>query len=388
MYDIAIATVSPRAETIEDTASRADAFAASLAASLAETGEENRYQGMPSDGDSRFAYETMGAAGWIGVHWPKELGGQGLTAFHTVAAEERFGYHWLPLSGYLLSVKTIGNALLRFASQELQKQLIPEIAAGRLIFCQGFSEPGAGSDLAALTTCAERRGEVFVVSGHKIWTSSADLADWIYVAVRTNPDADRPHRGISVLVADMRTPGITVRSFPTLGGGRLCEVFLDEVEIPDSQLVGELNGGWRVLMGTLDYERVTSEKVGILMRLIDELDGIVETAADRLTLLRLRGEAEASRLHGLRATRLLEAGRPAEAASSMAKLSCAVLAQRLAEEGLRMLGPAALVERGPGAVLAGRLAALWRAAVGATISGGSAEIQRRVIARRGLECSA
>jgi 3-oxocholest-4-en-26-oyl-CoA dehydrogenase alpha subunit len=344
------------------------------------------FQGMPSDGDSRAGYEAMGAGGWIGVHWPEDLGGRGLTPLHTVAVEERFGYHWLPLSGYLLSVKTIGNALLRLASPALRERLIPPIAAGRLVFCQGFSEPGAGSDLAALTTRAEQRGDTFVVSGHKIWTSSAQIADWIYLAVRTDPDAKRPQDGISVLVADMRTPGIDVRSFETLGGGHLCEVFLDDVEIPGDQLVGELHGGWRVLMATLDYERVTSEKVGILLRVLDELEPLVESAAGRLMLLRLRGEAEASRLHGRRATRLLEAGLPASAAASMAKLSCAVLAQRLADEGLRMLGPAGLAERGHGDRVGGRLAALARAAVGATISGGSAEIQRRVIARRGLEC--
>ena len=382
---------APRAdagESLENLAARADAFAASLAARLERDETEERFQGMPSDGDSRTGYAAMGEAGWIGIHWPERLGGGSLTPFHTLAAEERFGYHWLPLSGYLLSVKTIGNALLRFAAANLQERLIPEIAAGRLMFCQGFSEPGAGSDLAALSTRAERRDGRFVVSGHKIWTSSAQLADWIYLAVRTDPDAARPQDGISVLVADMRTPGITVRPFATLGGGQLCEVFLDDVEIPASQLVGELHGGWRVLMATLDYERVTSEKVGIILRLLDELEAVVENRADRLTLLRLRGEADASRLHGRRATALLEARLPASAAASMAKLSCAVLAQRLAEEGLCMLGPAGLAEDGPGAPLRGRLAAFSRAAVGATISGGSAEIQRLVIARRGLGCPA
>ena len=359
-----------------------------MAARLELEDDAERFQGMPSDGDSRSAYAAMGADGWIGVHWPEPLGGRGLTPLHTVAAEERFGYHWLPLSSYLLSVKTIGNALLRCASAALQERLIPEIAAGRLIFCQGFSEPGAGSDLAALRTRATADGDTFVVDGHKIWTSSAQLADWIYIAVRTDPDAARPQDGISVLVADMRTPGITVRPFPTLGGGQLCEVFLDRVAIPASQLVGELHRGWRVLMVTLDYERVTSEKVGILMRVLDELEAVVERPEDRLTLSRLRGEAEAARLHGRRATRLLEDGVPASAAASMAKLSCALLAQRVAEEGVRMLGPAALVERGAGARLGGKLAALYRAAVGSTISGGSAEIQRRVIARRGLECPA
>jgi 3-oxocholest-4-en-26-oyl-CoA dehydrogenase alpha subunit len=141
-------------------------------------------------------------------------------------------------------------------------------------------------------------------------------------------------------------------------------------------------------MATLDYERVTSEKVGILLRVLDDLDPLVDDPSDRLTLLRLRGEAEASRLHGRRATRLLAAGLPASSAASMAKLSCAVLAQRIADEGSRMLGVRGLIESGPGALARGRLASLTRAAVGATISGGSAEIQRRVIARRGLECPA
>ena len=110
--------------------------------------------------------------------------------------------------------------LLGHASDELQERLLPEIAAGRLLFCQGFSEPEAGSDLAALRTSARRDGERFVVSGHKIWTSSAQIADWIYLAVRTDPDASRPHRGVSVLVADMRSPGIEVREIATVGGGR------------------------------------------------------------------------------------------------------------------------------------------------------------------------
>ena len=189
---------------------------------------------MPSDGDSRAGYEEMGREGWIGLHWPEQFGGRGLDPLATVAAEERFGYHWLPLSGYLLSVKTIGNVLLGHASDELRERLLPEIAGGRLLFCQGFSEPEAGSDLAALRTSARREGERFVVSGHKIWTSSAQLADWIYLAVRTDPDAAKPHRGVSVLVADMRSPGIEVREIDTVGGGVLCEVFLTDVEVPAS----------------------------------------------------------------------------------------------------------------------------------------------------------
>jgi len=362
----------------------ADAFAAALAPRLA--GERQlRFQGMPSDGDSRIAYEALGTAGWIGLHWPEALGGRGLHLLDTVACEERFGYHWLPLSGYLLSVKTIGNALLRFASESLLERLLPPIAAGELLFCQGFSEPDAGSDLASLRTTARVEPERFVVSGRKLWTSSAEYADWIYLAVRTS-DAPR-HRGLSVLVAPIDTPGITVSTHATLGGGTLGEVELTDVELPRDALVGELNGGWSVLMGTLDHERVTSEKVGVALWLLDALDEVAPGRGERLALRRLRGEAEAARLHGRRAAARLAEGRPAAEESSMAKLAVAVLMQRLAAFAAELLGPAALLEEGVG-TLHGRVAAFHRAAVATTISGGAAEIQRRVIAVRGLACPA
>ena len=186
---------------------------------LLEADPEWRRQGLLSDGDSRPVTEALGRAGWIGVPWPAELGGRGLGHLDAALAEEIFGYHWLPLSLYLLSAKTIGAALAHHGSTELQQRLLPSIARGELVFSQGFSEPGAGSDLASLRTRAVVEDDHFVVDGHKIWTSSAHLADWIYLAVRTDPDRPK-HGGISVLVADLATPGITVRQFPTLGEGR------------------------------------------------------------------------------------------------------------------------------------------------------------------------
>jgi 3-oxocholest-4-en-26-oyl-CoA dehydrogenase alpha subunit len=366
---------------VEELSAAADEFARSLS-DLVAAEPQLRYQGMPSDGDSRPVYEALGAGGWIGVHWPQELGGRGLRTLHTLACEERFGYRWLPLSGYLLSVKTIGNALLRFAGPELQRRLIPEVAAGRLLFCQGFSEPDAGSDLASLRTRARRDGDRLIVSGRKIWTSSAEYADWVYLAVRTDPDGDR-HRGLSVLVADIGTPGITVHTHPTLGGGTIGELELSEVEVPAEHLVGELHGGWRVLMGTLDYERVTSEKVGTVCWLLDALAGLPMDRPTRQDLGRLRGAAQAARLHGRRATELLDAGRPASAQCSMAKLSVAQLMQRVAAFAVEVLGPHGLLEEGT-ATLRGRVAAFQRASVATTISGGAAEIQRAVIARREL----
>jgi alkylation response protein AidB-like acyl-CoA dehydrogenase len=275
-------------------------------------------------------------------------------------------------------VKTVGNAVLQFGSTDLRARLLPEIAAGRIVFCQGFSEPGAGSDLAALTTRGQRADGRFVVTGHKIWTSSAQIADWIYLAVRTS-DSEARHHGLTVLVAPMDTPGISVRTFPTLGGGVLSEVFLDAVEIPLGHVVGEVDEGWRVLMGTLSFERITSEKVGVLLWLLDAVEA--ETG-ERLDAL--RGEAAAARLHGYRAAWLLDCGLDASAASSMAKLSIALLAKRVARAAADLLGPASLLEAGAEAPLAGRAAALLRAAVGSTLAGGSTEIQRTVIARRQL----
>jgi hypothetical protein len=369
------------ADATAEIAGDADRFARALAAEIANE-PALRYQGMPSDGDSEHAYRALGEAGWIGVHWPVALGGRGLTSLDTLACEERFGYHWLPLSGYLLSVKTIGNAMLRFASAELQERLIGEIAAGRILFCQGFSEPDAGSDLGSLRTRARLDGDRFIVNGRKIWTSSAEYADWVYLAVRTDPERPR-HRGISVLVAPISTPGIRVLSHPTLGGGTIGELELADVEIRADQLVGELHGGWTLLMGTLDYERVTSEKVGTVMWLLDALEPLADAREHRRELMRLRGAAEAARLHGRRAAELLALQRPASAQSSMAKLAVAELMQALARFAVALLGPAGLLEEGTG-TLAGRVAAFQRASVATTISGGAAEIQRTVIARRGL----
>ena len=343
---------------------------------------------MLSDGDSVAVNRALGEAGWIGMSWPVELGGRGLSRLTATLVEEVFGYHWLPLSSYLLSYKTIGAAIERFGSPALVERLLPGIARGELVFCQGFSEPGAGSDLGSLTTRAELRGETYVVNGHKIWTSSAQLADWIYLAVRTDSEASK-HRGLSLLVAPVNTPGIEVRAFPTLGGGSLCETFLDAVEIPAANLVGEVNGGWEILMVTLDFERVTAEKLGGFAWVLDaveeqlrETDRLDRVASERIA--RLRGELHASRLLSFRAADMLDRGLPGSATSAMAKLSGARLAQSIGDAAVDLLGLEGLGDASPEAAIQGRAAALYRASVGSTIAGGTAEVQQLVIARRGL----
>jgi alkylation response protein AidB-like acyl-CoA dehydrogenase len=338
--------------TAEQTALRADAaaFCAGLRAVLEGEPEWWR-QGMLSDGDSVAVNRALGEAGWIGMSWPAELGGRGLSRLTATLVEEVFGYHWLPLSSYLLSYKTIGAAIERFASPGLVEQLLPPIARGELVFCQG------------------------------------QLADWIYLAVRTDPDAR--HRGITVLVCPIDTPGIEVRSFPTLGGGTLCEVFLTDVEIPAANLVGEVDGGWDVLMFTLDFERITAEKVGGAAWVLDALEErLWETdrlgGAARFRLLQLRGELEAARLLSFRAADVLDRGLPGSATSAMAKLAGARLMQRVGDAAIDLLGLEGLGDASPGAALEGRAAALYRASVGSTIAGGTAEVQQLVIARRGL----
>jgi alkylation response protein AidB-like acyl-CoA dehydrogenase len=364
----------------------AAAFSQALRPAL-EADSEWRRQGLLSDGDSREVTRALGEAGWIGMTWPEGHGGRGLTHIDAALVEDVFGYHWLPLSLYLLSYKTIGCALERFAAPALKERLLGPIARGELTFCQGFSESGAGSDLGSLTSRAVLRDDRFVVDGHKVWTSSAWLADWIYLAVRTNPIESR-HRGISVLVAPIDTPGIQVRRFPVLGGGYLCEVFLDGVEIPAENLVGEIDCGWEVLMHTLDFERIVAEKVGGLAWILDLLEQRLEQT-ERLEnswprLASLRGELAAARMLCLRGADLLHRGEPASAASAMAQLAGARLAQRVARGAIELLGLDGLTDGHVAAPLGGRIGALYRASVGSTISGGSAEILQVVIARRGL----
>ena len=375
--------------TVKQHALRAEAsaFCAGMRP-LLEVDPEWRRQGMLSDGDSLAVNRALGEAGWIGMSWPVELGGRGLSRLTATLVEEVFGYHWLPLSSYLLSYKTIGAAIERFGSTALVEQLLPPIARGELVFCQGFSEAEAGSDLGALTTRAELRGDTFVVTGRKLWTSSAHLADWIYLAVRTDAGVAK-HRGISVLVAPIDTPGIEVRRFGTLGGGYLCETFLDGVEIPVANLVGELNGGWDILMFTLDFERITAEKLGGVAWVLDSVEmrlrdsGSLGSEATR-RLSRLRGELQAARLLSFRAADALDRALPASAASAMAKLSGARIVQRAADAAVDLLGLEGLGDASAEAAIEGRAAALYRASVGSTIAGGTSEVQQLVIARRGL----
>ena len=208
----------------------ADRFCAS-AAPLLEADPEHAVQGirptvtpLPSSGRSRSRVtrrELAGGARRSGALVARDHRPRGAPRVRLAAALR------VPRVG-----QDVGHALVHFGFDELRATLVPQIAAGRLIFCQGFSEPEAGSDLAGLRTRARRCADRFIVNGHKIWTSNAHISDWIYLAVRTSPPTSKRHDGISVLVAPIESPGISVRTFPTMGGGYLSEVFLEDVEVP------------------------------------------------------------------------------------------------------------------------------------------------------------
>jgi alkylation response protein AidB-like acyl-CoA dehydrogenase len=364
-----------------DVATELDPWAERLSAELQERGE-NPHNGSPADSDSPYAYQRMGEAGIIGLAWPRALGGRDMGPVDVVKVEERLGYNWLPLCSYLLSVKTIGAAIMRYGSPDLIDRFIPEVTAGRLMFCQGFSEAGSGSDLASVRTRAVRSGDQWVVNGAKTWTSSAEFADWMYLAVRTDADLPR-QRGLSVMLLDMRSPGVRVDVHETLGGGTFGEVTMSDVEVPIDNIIGEVNGGWPVLMGSLDFERVTSEKVGVAFWVLDRLEELADLR-HRRALLVLRGELEACRRLGHEATRLIAAQARVSRVSSMCKLSVSLTMQKIAALSVEICGPQALVERGPDAVAMGRLAAFHRSSVSMTIAGGSCDIQRKIIAQQGL----
>ena len=271
--------------------------------------------------------------------WPEELGGRGLTHVDAALVEDVFGYHWLPLS-LVPPLRTRRSAPRSSASPRpsCKERLLPgRSPRGELMFCQGFSEPRAGSDLASLDDASRARGDRFVVDGHKIWTSSAWLADWIYLAVRTNP-AEPRHRGISVLVAPLDTPGIEVRRFPVLGGGYLCEVFLDGVEIPAREprrrarpRLGRAHAHARLRAGhggEARWPRAGCSTGSSAAARDGRLDARLAAVARRCAASSL-----AARLLSLRAADLLDRGRARERRVRDGQARGARLAQRLAREG-------------------------------------------------------
>ena len=229
--------------------------------------EDDRYWGgrnaaFKSDGQ-RLWFERMAARGWTVPEWPKEYGGGGLSReeARVLRSEMRRLGCRSPLDSF--GIWMLGPALLRYGSEAQKREYLPQIAHGEIRWCQGYSEPNAGSDLASLATRAEDRGDHFLVNGQKIWTSYADKADWIFCLVRTDPAASK-HLGISFILFDMRTSGVSTKPILLISGkSPFCETFFDNVRVPKGQVVGELNKGWEVAKYLLTHEREMISAIGL-----------------------------------------------------------------------------------------------------------------------------
>src|SRR6266851_850626 len=337
----------------------------------------------------------MFAAGWVGISWPKEYGGRGATLMEQVIYDEECFRARAPVLPGYSGIGMAGPTIIEWGTEAQKQRYLPRILGGDDIWCQGYSEPGAGSDLAGLRTRAEERGDHFVVNGQKVWTSGAQFADWIYLLVRTDPSAPK-HRGISYLLVDMTTPGITVRPLVLLNGHRhFNEVFFVDVPVPKANLVGPLNEGWKVAITTLMFERSGAggrdhaAQIARLIELAKQLPTRQEPAWNethiRQQLAQLAIEAKAlqvTRLRGL--TRRLR-GEPPGPEGSILKLFGSELGVRIADFASTLLGPYAMVD---GVTEAVPDASRWfHRVLGArqyTIAGGTSEIQRNIIGERVL----
>jgi alkylation response protein AidB-like acyl-CoA dehydrogenase len=335
---------------------------------------------------------TLASGRWVGIHWPTEYGGRGASLVQVAIYNEELARARAPQILGRAGVNLVGPTLMTYGTDAQKQRWLASILDATHIWCQLFSEPGAGSDLAGLSTRAERRGDVYVVTGQKVWSSYAKFADFGIALVRTDPDAPK-HKGISMLAMPMDAPGIDVRPLRQLTGeSEFNEVFFDEVPVPVEYLVGTENDGWRVAGTTLANERGTSFvwKEQVLHEVARDLlieralaRGAFDDPLVRQKIAQAWIDVELFRLHNARTLSRLSAGEQIGPESSIVKLFWSEMSQRLAETAGDVLGLDGLVPAGDAAAVDGgrwARALLWSRA--ASIAGGTSEIQRNIIAER------
>jgi|SRR5690554_1930478 len=337
-------------------------------------------------------YLALAEKGWLSPLWPQEYGGMGLNpAKHMVYVEElaRLGCPRIPDHGIGLT----GPLLLQYGTDEQKNYYLPKILSGEHVWCQGYSEPGAGSDLASLRTSAVREGDEYVINGQKIWTTLAHCANWILLLARTDKDAPKPQQGISVLLVPLDLPGVTVRQIPNLRQeADFCEVFFDDVRVPVSALVGEENQGWTLAKSVLSHERIflgaptRPEYALSRLQALAEARGAFEDQAFVSRYARLRLDVYDLRSAFERFAKVLREGGELGADVSVLKLFNTELYQRITEEMLAIVGEEARfdddLDAGEVDVDAMNLYLDSRAPA---IFGGSNEIQRNIMAKAVLQ---
>jgi alkylation response protein AidB-like acyl-CoA dehydrogenase len=329
--------------------------------------------------------------GFLGMSWPREYGGQDASQIEMAIFNEEMARVRAPGPLNIIGLTMAGPTIIVHGTDEQKRRHVAKTLSGEEMWCQGFSEPGAGSDLAALKTRAELRGDEFIVNGQKVWTSGAHLADWCFLLVRTDPTAPK-HRGISYLLVDMKTPGITVRPLRQITGeAEFNEVFFEDVHVPRENLVGGLNNGWRVAMTTLSNERGTmafalaarfENTFNEVVDLCQRMGGAQDPTA-RQQVAQFYVDLQALKYSLYRDfSRLLRGDTPGPE-GSISKIRWSELDQRMEDFAVGLQGPAAqLSEATPHAIDFGRWQTQLLRARSATIGAGTSEIHRNTIAQR------
>jgi alkylation response protein AidB-like acyl-CoA dehydrogenase len=333
--------------------------------------------------------KKLAARGWLTMHWPKEYGGLGAGHMQQLIFNEEMAYHAAPTGG--MAVQMAGPTIMHHGTEEQREKHLAAIAASEEVWCQGFSEPGAGSDLASLQTRAVRDGDDYVVNGQKIWNSGGHLADWCMLLVRTDPEAAK-HRGISYLLVDMKSPGVEVRPLINMMSSHAFnEIYFEDVRVPRRNLVGEENRGWYVATTTLDYERSGIARIMWGRRMLEEMIAYTRSAGSvsagfRNRLADLWIASETARLMAYRVTWLQSQGQVPNYEASMSKLFSSEVQQAITQAGVSMLGAHGGLRRGSAGdpLLQGSMSEAYMATVSYTIAAGTSEVQRNIMATRGL----
>ncbi|WP_046317621.1 acyl-CoA dehydrogenase family protein [Mycobacterium sp. UM_Kg1] len=347
-----------------------------------------RLEGGPAVTECRRA---LGEAGLLGVAWPTEYGGHGLTALEQYIFDEEARRVHAPLP--MITLNTVGPTLIQFGTDQQKNRFLPAILKGEVDFAVGYSEPGAGSDLASLRTSAVRDGDDFVINGSKMFTSGAEFADYIWLAARTDPEAKK-HKGITLFIVPTDSPGFSWKPLHTMPGVSTYYTFYDDVRVPaDSIVLGE-NEGWKLVTNQLNLERAALGNLGALEPLFRKTlswaestpldDGLViDQPWVRQALARVEAQVAAYRLMNLRVNTTMSAGALGMGEASATKVFGTELTQKVARELLDIVGQAGL-RKGATAPLQGELESAYRLAVINTFGGGANEIQRDIIAMAGL----
>lgn len=337
--------------------------------------------------------------GWSGIAWPSEYGGRGATPIEQAIFLEELARADAPDGANIIGRNLTGPTLMAHGTEAQKQRFLPAILRGEEMWCQGFSEPNSGSDLASARTRATRDGDAYVVNGQKIWTSFAQYAQWCILLARTDPAAVK-HKGLSFLLVDMRTPGVTIRPLVQITGEtEFSEVFFDDVRVPAQNLVGELNQGWKIAMTTLQFERGPEEALPRQVRFRRDLDRLFRLAAgtrrggrpvsaDPVVRQKLAAsyiDLELMRLNGLRGLSRVAKGQPLGQESSFTKLYWSHMYQRMLETALEVEGAGSALAPGDADAPAdGFFQHRFLQSRAMTIYSGTSEIQRNIIAERVL----